>query len=167
MAKSILLWSLTVLKGKKGAIEFLNQTILNHSEQIWFQEAQAVLEGLKNQGVEIVIVSASGQCWIRALMRTKFKHNRLIIGSRLGFCLGGVVLKSPNCYQEEKIKRIEAILGKDIIWQSAWSDHIADLPMLKKSQLRFIICPKTKHLEIFKEELKENFTLVQWSSIKQ
>lgn len=165
LAKSLLLWSLTVFRGKRQSLFFLQNSILQVADEIWFQEATEQLSQLKAQGIEIVIVSASGQCWIRALMRKKFTSNRMIIGSRLGFCLGGVVLKSPNCYEEEKITRIEAILGPDIQWTSAWSDHIADLPMLKKSQSRFIICPRKKHMKIFQQELGTDFTLLKWSVI--
>lgn len=166
LAKSALLWSLTVFRGKKNSIFFLQDSVCKKMDQIWFEQSLAEFEKLKKEGVEIIIVSASGATWIRALLRNKFKNSKLIIGSKLGFFFGGVILKSKNCYQEEKLKRIEEILNKNFIWHSAWSDHIADLPMLKKAPLRFIISPKKKHLPIFKRELKDNYTLLPWISSK-
>ena len=165
LAKSLLLWSITVFKGKKGALQFFHKTVLEISDKIWFTQAVEQFEKLKNENIEIVIISASGQTWIRALLRSKFTKNRLIIGSRLGFCLGGVILKSKSCYKEEKISRIHEMLGDNFIWHSAWSDHIADLPMLKKSALRYIICPKNKHLEIFDQELNGQYTLLKWTTL--
>ncbi|MES2616173.1 MAG: HAD-IB family phosphatase [Bdellovibrionota bacterium] len=164
LAKSCLLWSATVFRGKKGAIEFLKKTILDAGDKIWFSQAVAQFEQLQKENVEVIVISASGTMWIRALLRSKFKKTRLIIGSRLGFCCGGVVLKSNNCYKEEKLRRIREILGDNFIWHSAWSDHIADLPMLRMAPLRYIVCPKAQHLEIFKREFKDNFTLLNWTT---
>jgi len=162
MAKSLLLWSITVFKGKKGAIQFLQNTMLQEKDKIWFPQAIAEFEKLKQENIEIVVISASGTTWIRALLRSKYKNFKLIIGSRLGFCLGGIVLTSKNCYHEEKIKRIQEILGDDFVWHSAWSDHIADLPMLKKAGLRYVISPKEKHVETFKQELSSDYTSLKW-----
>jgi phosphatidylglycerophosphatase C len=163
-AKSLLLWSITAFRGKKGVLRFFNKTMSDVADKIWFREAIEQFNSLKNEKIEIVIVSASGQCWIRALLRSKFKNCKLIIGSKLCFFLGGVILKSKNCYKDEKITRIESILGKNIIWHSAWSDHTADLPMLKKSKQRYIICPKKNHLKVFQQELNNNFTLLNWTT---
>lgn len=166
LAKSLLLWSLTVFKSKKNAIHFLQKSICNKSNQIWFQEALAEFEKLKQQNVDIIIVSASGNTWIRALLRKKYKHIRLIIGSKLGFFLGGVILKSKNCYKEEKLKRIDEILGENFHWHSSWSDHIADLPLLKKAPLRYVICPRNKHKIIFDQEFNKNYILLKWTTGK-
>ena len=164
LAKSLILWSMTIFLGKLKAIQFLKNTLPEKYPQIWFQQALEHLEALKKQNIEVVIVSASGQIWVRSYLKNKFQKNRLIIGSKLQFFCGGVILKSKNCYHEEKIKRIQALLGEDILWHSAWSDHIADLPMLKKASLRYIVCPKKSHLKIFQKELNNKFTLLNWTT---
>lgn len=163
LAKSCLLWSVTVFRGKKGAIAFMHNTILEIGHSIWFQEAISEFEKLKKNNVEIVIISASGTTWIRALLRSKYKGTRLIIGSKLGFFLGGVVLTSKNCYGKEKLKRIHNMFGENFLWHSAWSDHIADLPMLKKAPMRFLVCPKKTHLDIFEKELGVNKIVNHWT----
>jgi len=162
-AKSLILWCLTVGKDKRKCAQFLRNILATESSSIWFQEANETFEKLRNEGIEIVIVTASGQTWVRGMLHGKYPHFKLIIGSKLKFFAGGVILKSKNCYHKEKIRRIQEALGENIIWQSAWSDHIADLPMLLKSQERYVICPKNKHKKIFKQKLGENFILLNWT----
>lgn len=166
LAKSLLLWSVTVFKGKKGAIQFFQNTLLPFANSMWFQEALTEFEKLKNEQIEIIVISASGTPWVRALLRGKYTNFKLIIGSKLGFCLGGIILTSKNCYKEEKIRRIQEILGHNFEWHSAWSDHIADLPMLKKAGKRYVICPKQTHVDIFNQELEKNYTLLSWTTLK-
>lgn len=166
LAKSTLLWSTTVLRGKINSIKFLKNTISEKSKEIWFNDAVEQFEKLRQENVEVVIISASGALWIRAILKDKFKHTKVIIGSRLQFFLGGVILKSKNCYEEEKLNRIQECLGDKFVWHSAWSDHIADLPMLKKAPLRYIICPKKKHIQIFDRELEKNYILLNWKTKK-
>ncbi|APJ03871.1 HAD-IB family phosphatase [Silvanigrella aquatica] len=165
-AKSAILWSLTVGKSKRECAQFLRNILTTESNALWFQEALPTFEQLNAQGVEIVIVTASGQTWVRGMLHGKFSNFKTIIGTKLRFFAGGVILKSRNCYQEEKIKRIHEILGHDFIWHSAWSDHIADLPMLLKSQERYIICPKEKHKKIFEEKLGNNYKILNWTNLE-
>lgn len=166
-AKSAILWSLSVGKNKRKCARFLRNILVPESNSLWFQEANPIFEQLKEEGIEIVIVTASGQTWVRGMLQGKYQNFKLIIGTKLKFFAGGVILKSKNCYNEEKIKRIHEALGSNIIWQSAWSDHIADLPMLLKSQERFIICPKEKHKNIFKNALGNNYKILNWTTLQK
>ena len=163
MAKSAILWSLTFGKSKRNCARYLRNILVPESNSLWFQEANQVFEKLNSEGIEIVIVTASGQTWVRGMLHGKYNKFKIIIGSKLTFFAGGVILKSKNCYNEEKIKRIHEALGNNFIWQSAWSDHIADLPMLLKSNERYIICPKTKHLKTFEKELHNNYKILNWN----
>ncbi|WGL60008.1 HAD-IB family phosphatase [Pigmentibacter sp. JX0631] len=163
-AKSVILWSLTVGKDKKLCAQFLRNILATESNSLLFTEVIPTFQQLKSQGIEIVIVTASGQTWVRGMLHGKVQNIRLIIGSELTYFAGGVILKSKNCYQAEKIKRIEKILGTNIEWHSGWSDHIADLPMLSLAKERHIICPKKKHLKIFEKNLNGNFKLHNWKA---
>lgn len=163
-AKSAILWSLTVGKSKRAIVKSLRKILAKEGDLFWFQQAIPTFERLKKDGVEIVVVTASGSIWVRGMLNGKFQHFKIIIGSKLGFFAGGVILKSKNCYNQEKINRIHNSLGENFIWQSAWSDHIADLPMLKQAQERYIICPKEKHKQIFLKELGTNMNILTWTS---
>ncbi|MGY3804708.1 HAD-IB family phosphatase [Pigmentibacter ruber] len=163
-AKSAILWSLTVGKDKRNCAQFLRNILATESNSLFFEEVIPTFQKLKAQGIEIVIVTASGQTWVRGMLHGKIEHVRMIIGSELTFFAGGVILKSKNCYQAEKIKRIEKILGKNIEWHSGWSDHIADLPMLSRATEKHIICPKKKHLKIFEKQFNRKFELHLWKT---
>ncbi|BBH53315.1 HAD-IB family phosphatase [Fluviispira sanaruensis] len=162
-AKSALLWSLTAGKSKRNAVRFLRAAVVEENKNIWFKEVNPTFEKLRAEGVEIVVVTASGQTWVRAMLNANKQKCKTVIGSKLTFFAGGVVLKSRNCYEEEKINRIHQALGQQFVWHSAWSDHIADLPMLIRSNERYIVCPKDKHIPIFTKELDKKFKLLAWN----
>lgn len=163
-AKSAILWSLTVGKGKKRIISFFRTALTETCHKIWFEEAIETFQKLKNDGIEIIIITASGQIWVRAMLSSKYKDFKLIIGSKLCFFFGGVILSSKNCYGKEKLLRIKQILGNDFIWQSAWSDHIADLPLLMEAKEKHIICPKKSHKLIFDNILSKDYILHLWKT---
>lgn len=164
LPKSVFLWCITAFRGKKQIIRFLTQSLEASYEHLWFQEGLKTLNDLHKNNVQIVIATASGQIWVRSLLRKKFAHSNLIIGSRLKFFAGGVVLSSKNCRDVEKLHRIQKQMPKEFIWESSWSDHIADLPILKEAQTPYIICPKQKHVLIFKKELGENVKIFYWNT---
>ena len=112
----------------------------------------------------MIIASASGQLWIRALVRSKFKHSKIILGTRLKLWCGGVVLASKNCRNTEKLRRIREKLGNEFDWDSSWSDHIADIPILKAAKKPYIICPKPEHALTFKKEFGEDVTILNWTT---
>lgn len=164
LSKSLMLWSVTVGRGKRGAVRFLTQTVSKHADLLWFDEATSILRDLKKSGVIIVVISASGTVWIRSLLRKKTKEVDFVIGSKLKFFLGGVVLASKNCLSEEKVNRIRSKFGEDFYWHSSWSDHIADLPILKRADKAYVVSPRKKHLPIFKKELGTNVPIFYWKS---
>jgi phosphatidylglycerophosphatase C len=161
-AKSALLWSLTCFRGRRATVRFFRAFATKEVIRLWFSEATDTLAELRSRGNSICYVSASGQIWLRHLLNRADPHPKTVIGSRLGFFLGGVVVTSPNCYNEEKLHRIEQHLGTDLQWEAAYSDHVADLPMLLKARHRFVISPKAKHLPHFRRELGESFELLNW-----
>jgi phosphatidylglycerophosphatase C len=161
-AKSALLWSLTCFRGRRATVRYFREFATQHAIRLWFAEASEVLAELRRQGTNICYVSASGQIWLRHLLNRADPHPKTVIGSRLGFRCGGVVLTSPNCYNAEKLRRIEELLGSHLTWEAAFSDHVADLPMLLKARRRYVISPKTKHLPRFRSELGESFELLTW-----
>lgn len=163
IAKSMLLWSITCLKSKKQNIQFFKNVVSEKINPIWFDQAILEFEKLRQQNVEIVIISASGNSWLRKSLHSKFPFCRMIIGSKLGFFASGVIYKSKNCYFEEKIHRIYEIFKSDFIWHSSYSDHIADIPLLRQAPIRHLICPQKKHLPIFKDQLQGRYTILSWT----
>lgn len=167
LIKSLLLWSLTFGRTRKGSVRFLNKTMELAVERTWFTQAVPIFNALSDDNIELVVVSASGQMWVRAALRKKYTKFKRVIGSRLGFYLGGVILKSKNCYQAEKLVRIREELGTEFTWHSAWSDHTADIPMLQQAPLRYLICPREKHMAQFAESLSGQFQICHWTTSKE
>lgn len=163
LPKSVFLWCLTAFKTKKQMIQFLTQTVEASNELIWFQEGFETIQKLKDQQTKIVIATASGQIWVRALLRKKFPKANLIIGTKLKFFACGVVLSGKNCRDKEKLRRIQTQLGNHFAWESSWSDHLADTPILKAAHTPYIICPKPKHIPIFQKEFGENVKILNWN----
>ena len=161
-AKSCVLWSLTVGKSKRDSVKYLSTCLEPFFKDLWFSNATQELEKLRQDGLKICFVSASGQIWLRALLNSQDKGFKTIIGSKLGFFAGGVILKGNNCYNKEKLTRIINFLNKSIIWKKGYSDHPADIPMLEKCQERFVVSPKEKHLKQFREELNHDFKKLEW-----
>lgn len=163
-AKSATLWLLTVGRGRKGAVSFLRDLLLPHWDSLWFPEMNSTLEELRSAGIAICYVSASGQIWVRSLVRKMDPGPKVVIGSKLGFALGGVVMRSRNCFSQEKVQRIGAMLGSDLEWHSGFSDHTADLPMLTPCARRYLISPQARHIVNYKKAFGENFKLLKWTS---
>ncbi len=163
-AKSAILWCLTVFRTKRQSIALLGPESELQKKQFFFKEAKEEFEKLRQQNIEIVVVSASGQLWVKKKKKKQLPPVRLIIGSKLRFFCGGIIFSSANCYKEEKLKRIQEHLGNNFQWHSSWSDHTADLPLLKKAPLRFVINPKIKHKTIFDNVFHQNYNLIKWHS---
>ena len=49
--KSLLLWTLTVGRGRLGGIRFLQKSLVDQGPRIWFQEVRGVFEGLSREHV--------------------------------------------------------------------------------------------------------------------
>lgn len=161
--KSVFIWCATAFKTKREIIRFLSTTAEQSNQVHWFKEGLETLQKLQNQQIQIVVATASGQIWVRTLLRKKFRNAKLIIGTKLKFFAGGVILCGKNCRDIEKLHRVKMQLGDDFVWHSSWSDHIADIPILKAAQTPHIISPTKEHVPIFKKEFGENVEILYWS----
>jgi phosphatidylglycerophosphatase C len=163
-AKSLLLWSLTVGRGKRQTVVWMHKIMKKQEDRLFFQEIKPCLENLKQQGIQPIVVTASGQAWVRALLRSQGLTFKVVIGSRLGFWAGGLVFISKNCYNTEKISRIKEFIKDPFVWHSSWSDHPADLPLLNQANLKYIISPKPMHKVEFEKALQGDYFLLNWTS---
>lgn len=161
-AKSCMLWSLTVFRGRRQSVRLLSDVLRPLWPDLWFNETGMELARLRSEGVHVCYVSASGQTWLRSLLSSQDPGPKTIIGSRLGFFLGGVVMRSRNCYGAEKVRRIEERLGAAIHWWAGYSDHTADVPMLARCSRRYLISPKEKHARNYGAAFGDGFEILHW-----
>lgn len=160
--KSTLLWSLTAFRGRRGAVYLLTETLPQLLLPWVFAEAAGAASRWRDEGCQVCYVSASGEAWLRPLLATVDPGDKIVIGTRLGFRWWGVALVGENCWGEEKLRRIGAKLGSHLEWRAAYSDHVADLPLLRASRQRFVVNPTQGHLTKIKSELNE-LTPCRWS----
>ena len=73
-------------------------------------------------------------------------------------------MSGKNCRDSEKLRRIRMKVGNEVTWHSSWSDHIADIPILKAAQTPHIISPKPEHIPIFKATFGDNVEILYWSA---
>ena len=94
-------------------------------------QAVATIEEHKRNGVEVVIVSASGRQWVQ---HWSAKNNLVLISTTLEEKNGKITgkLNGANCHGEEKVRRIKEAFKlddyKDIF---CYGDTSGDRPMLK------------------------------------
>lgn len=164
--KSSLLWAMTFGKTKRQCVQFLKTVAQQDVARLFFSEVSATFAKLKQQNVRLIVISASGPLWIRAALAQEGLRPHTIIGTRLGFFLGGVIFTSKNCYKHEKLRRIRHTLGSDFIWHSSWTDHPADIPLLQQAphQARHLICPKSKHMASFLSALGPDLYVLYWKT---
>ena len=165
--KSILIWSLTSFLSKRAQILLLRDLATDSSKNAWFKEAVPEIQRLKQEGFEIILVSASPEIYIRSLVREKFSSSpfQRVIGTKLGFSLFGVVVKGKNCIKGEKINRIQQLLSLgSISWEYSYSDHSDDIPLLSMAASSFVISPKLHQEKIIKKRLKKPFHILHWTS---
>ncbi len=162
--KSAFLWSATVGRSLKDSLNMLKKVVEEQISPLWFFEMEEELQHLRQTGHKICYVSASGEPWLRFLLKRHDPHEKLIVGSKLMPFLGGITLRGANCLGAEKIRRLRKILPGNIVWSVAYSDHRADLPLLLASRRRVVVNPTPKNRKAFRKYLGENgYTEVSWS----
>ena len=108
-------------------------------------EASAAGHGWKSQGAHRVIVTASPEILIAPFAKQLGAEG--LIGTQIGFdALGRVTgkLTSENCRAGEKVRRLEAIFGQDLILTAAYGDTSGDTQLLARG--------KAKGYRVFKQK---------------
>lgn len=179
-AKSSVLWTLTVgLKPRQVVKQWkiwMEQFAQIYGFREFPEEFQSLTQSAQN---EVWFVSASGTFWVRKIIQHLVppQSRYQVLGSQLGWRWGGVVLIEPNCYHQQKIRKLKQVsksrfqvdldqlpYSAQPILEQAYSDHPADLPLFQSARLRHIVCPKPEHLRILKKALEEgHFEVRKWN----
>jgi HAD superfamily hydrolase (TIGR01490 family) len=122
---------------EEAFLEVANQYSLSHIDKIVRPKAMEKIAWHKAQGHQVVIVSASIDCWLRPwcernsleLLATKLEiKNAVVTGKLLG----------KNCYGEEKVNRIKEIYDLNAYeYIYAYGDSKGDVEMLKLAHESF------------------------------
>lgn len=120
--------------------EFYDDILLKYI----YDEAIITMQKLKEEGYQIILVSASPYAYIKYFKKNSFVDK--IIGTELEEVEGIYTNKilGRNCKGEEKVRRIsEYLLDHDLTIDFdnsiAYSDCLSDLPMLSLVKKRYLI----------------------------
>lgn len=134
----MLLWKLRLISTqifKQHFLRFLNNLTLDqvhdlvssfwaiHKDNLNQQVVDQLLTHQK-EGSEVVVVTASPEWFVSEFVKNRFSVS--CIGTRLENRNSTVVIVGTNCKGKEKINRLKAIYGDQLIIEYAYSDNASD-----------------------------------------
>jgi phosphatidylglycerophosphatase C len=123
----------------------------------------AALERVRShlaQGDRVVIATGCVDALALALLRRAGLGDVPLVASTLRPFLGGLV-RSQHCFGPNKIPMLSA-LGFGPPWAVAYTDHHADLPVLRLSARHFLVNPTPQCLARIEEALGTKATVLAW-----
>nr|CEN54994.1 putative integron gene cassette protein [uncultured bacterium] len=112
------------------------------------------------QGDQVVIATGC----VKTLAQTLLRHAGLshvpLVASTLRPFLGGLV-RDQHCFGPNKIPMLTA-RGFAPPWAVAYTDHHADIPVLRLSAVRYLVSPKPKCLARIEQALTIKATVLAW-----
>jgi phosphatidylglycerophosphatase C len=159
--KSWILWCCTIGAGPRRSFADIGTLALADfaQPQFWNDEVCERLMAHRQVGERVIVCTASGSEWVAPMLAARGLVCDEVIGSVLAYRLGGIILASPNCYAQEKVKRMANILASHRVVAS-YSDHPSDLPMLNRAEFAWIVNPKPRFLARFKRKLTVPWKLI-------
>ena len=159
--KSWILWCCTIGTGpRRSFVDLANLALADVSRaEFWNESVCEKLLTHQRAGQRIIICTASASEWVAPMLAARGLVCDEVIGSVLAYRLGGIILASPNCYGQEKLKRMANILASHRVVAS-YSDHPSDLPMLNLAEFAWIVNPKQRFLGLFKRKLTVPWKLI-------
>lgn len=112
------------------------------------------------QGDEVVIATGCWEPLARALLEREGLKDVPLVASTLRSCLGGWV-SERHCLGENKIPML-AERGYPPPWRVAYTDHRADLPLLRNSEQWYLISPELKCLRLIEEAMAAKAEILPW-----
>ena len=139
----------------------LIQDYLRQAQQNWaYDEGLARLRWHQENGEQIVIATGSLQLLVTQMLSQAGLKNIRIIGSILVQSRFGWV-SAQHCIGKKKIPLLQAE-GINPPWQYAYSDHFADLPLLKNAETAFLVNPRAKSLRIVRAKSLPALQILRW-----
>ena len=131
-------------------------------ESVFLPAAVERLQAHLAQGHTVVVATGSLKPLAKALMEHAGLAHVPLVASTLRPFLGGLV-RHRHCFGANKIPMLTAG-GFAPPWAIAYTDHHADLPVLKLSNERYLVSPKPECLVRIKKALAGETTILEWRS---
>lgn len=162
-AKSWMLWSCTVGLPPFAAFERLRRLGAEAASELLLPQGCQRLRDLHAEGVRVILCTASASEWVEGYVSQAALPVDLIVGSRLGYRFGGVIMSSPNCYAAEKTLRLRPHVSNHSVTEG-YSDHPSDAPLLNLAQRAYLISPRRHHRKRFEELLHVPYSILHWNN---
>lgn len=112
------------------------------------------------QGDQVVIATGCVEALAQALLRHAGLSQVPLVASTVRPFLGGLV-RDQHCFGPNKIPMLAA-RGFAPPWAVAYTDHHADLPVLRLSAERYLVSPNPKCLFRIEQALSIEATILPW-----
>lgn len=149
---SVLFWICTVGRSRKSIVNYLREygkyliSNCKYNEHI----VQRLEQHIK-AGHYIFVISASPAIWIRIVLRSFGFENIRVIGSRMQFFCGGVVMKK-RYVGVEKVRCLSTQVNMQ--WHYAYSDSVSDMPMLSLAKNPYFVSASLSTFSRMQRQLK-------------
>jgi phosphatidylglycerophosphatase C len=141
------------------AEEHIESLPLGHAS-VFLPAAVERLRAHVARGDQVVIATGCVEALAHALLRRAGLGHVPLVASTLRPFLGGLV-RDQHCFGPNKIPMLAA-RGFAPPWAVAYTDHHADLPVLRLSAERYLVSPKPKCLARIEQALAIKATILAW-----
>lgn len=111
-------------------------------------------------GDEVVIATGCWEPLARALLEREGLKDVPLVASTLRPCVGGWVSEN-HCIGENKIPMLTE-RGYPPPWRTAYTDHRADLPLLRNSEQWYLVSPGEKCLRLIEQTMMTKAQILPW-----
>ena len=112
------------------------------------------------QGDQVVIATGCWEPLAQALLEREGLQDVPLVASTLRSCLGGWV-SERHCLGENKIPML-AERGYPPPWRVAYTDHCADLPLLRNSAQWYLVSPGEQCLRLIEQTMMTKAQILPW-----
>lgn len=138
------------------ALRYLQQASSNWA----YAQALERLRWHQEQGDDVVIATGSLQYLVQEMLRQAGLSHVRVVGSQMAASRFGWV-SAQHCIGKNKIPMLQA-QGICSPWRYAYSDHFADLPLLRRADTPFLINPNAKSLRIVRAQTLPGLQTLRW-----
>ncbi len=136
------------------------ETVFNGREPVLVEAGLARLQSHLDRGQQVVIATGCFEPLAREILRRAGCERIPLVASTLTPFLGGMV-SGDHCVGQRKIAML-AERGFAPPWAVAYTDHRADLPLLRLSQQWFLVSPRPACLRHIEQELAVKAEVLAW-----
>jgi phosphatidylglycerophosphatase C len=154
------IWLASLGRSEHALRRLIGEHIARLDESVFIPAAVARLRSHLDQGHRVVIATGCLAPLAAALLRDVGLADVPLVASTHRHFLGGIVV-DRHCVGSNKVSMLQE-RGYFPPWTAAYTDHRADLPMLRLSEACFLVNPRPKCLAIIEQALPVRPAVLTW-----